>query len=135
MGACYDGHRLRVKEVPFLPLPHAIRVHPAVIATPLRDGETVLLHLDTKRYYSLNALGGQIWRTLAAEPVELGQLPAAMTAFVAELLDLDLLQGAEQGRTLAAWPTGDTLPSLKAYPALAGITFLSGGGVSGPVVI
>ena len=37
-----------------------------VIVTEL-DGEAVLLHLDTKMYYSLNATGLFIWRLLSPE--------------------------------------------------------------------
>jgi hypothetical protein len=116
-------------------LPTAIQVHPAVIATPLRDGETVLLHLDSKRYFSLNALGGLYWRAFGTAPVDLGTLPGTAAGFVAELLDQQLLQSVDEGRVLDSWPLGDVPPSLKTYPALAGITFLSGGGVAGPVVI
>jgi hypothetical protein len=39
----------------------AFRVHPAVVFTPLDDQEGILLHLDTKRYYSLNETGRRIW--------------------------------------------------------------------------
>jgi hypothetical protein len=113
----------------------AIQAHPAVIATPLRDGETVLLHLDSKRYFSLNAIGGLYWQALAGDAVDLANLPAGARDFIADLLDQQLLQPAEQGRTLDVWPQGDAAPALKTYPALAGITFLSGGGVAGPVVI
>lgn len=122
-------------EVPPLPLPRAVCLHPAVIATPLKDGETVLLHLDTKRYFSLNALGGLVWRACGPEAVATDDLPAAWHAFMADLLDLALLQPADDGRPVDSWPVGEGLPTLKTYPALAGITFLSGGGVSGPVVI
>ena len=116
-------------------LPPAIQTHPAVIATPLRDGETVLLHLDTKRYFSLNATGGLLWRALGSEPASLANLPEDARAFVTDLLDQGLLQPAEAGRTVDVWPTGDAAPTLTTYPALVGITFLSGGGVAGPVVI
>jgi hypothetical protein len=115
--------------------PAAIQAHPAVVATPLRDGETVLLHLDSKRYFSLDALGGRYWKTLGNTAVDLANLPAAATVFIASLLEHDLLIAAEQGRTVDTWPEGDAPPAIKTYPALAGITFLSGGGVSGPVVI
>lgn len=33
-----------------------------VITTNLLDGEMVLLHLQTQRYYTLNTTGTQIWR-------------------------------------------------------------------------
>jgi hypothetical protein len=42
-----------------------MRVHPAVVFTPLEDSEAVLLHLDTKRYYTLNETGRRIWELTA----------------------------------------------------------------------
>ena len=42
----------------------SISVHPDVVATELDGHETVLLHLGTKRYFSLNATGSVIWRAL-----------------------------------------------------------------------
>jgi len=38
--------------------------HPDVVDTALDDDETVLLHLGTKCYFSLNATGSAIWRAL-----------------------------------------------------------------------
>ena len=35
-----------------------------VVDTTLNDGEVVLLHLESKMYYSLNSTGEQIWRDL-----------------------------------------------------------------------
>jgi len=35
-----------------------------VVDTTLNDGEVVLLHLESKMYYSLNSTGEQIWRGL-----------------------------------------------------------------------
>ena len=43
-----------------------------VIVTEL-DGEAVLLNLDTKLYFSLNATGVRIWKLLA-EGLTLGQI-------------------------------------------------------------
>lgn len=37
-----------------------------MVSTLLHDNETVLLHLQTQRYYTLNATGSQIWRGLSA---------------------------------------------------------------------
>jgi hypothetical protein len=34
--------------------------------TELHDGTGVVLHLDTKLYFTLNATGVAVWRTLAA---------------------------------------------------------------------
>lgn len=40
------------------------RIHPSVLFTDLEDGTSVLLHLDSKFYYTLNETGTIIWRTL-----------------------------------------------------------------------
>ena len=116
-------------------IPSAVKPHPAVVATPLRDGETILLQLHTKRYYSLNARGGQCWRLLQADGTDLGAAPADCAPFWAELLEQGLVEACSSGTSPAAWPIADIAPTLTTYPALAGITFLSGGGVAGPVVL
>jgi hypothetical protein len=38
--------------------------HPSLVFTRLDDSEAVLLHLDTKRYYTLNETGTRIWELL-----------------------------------------------------------------------
>jgi hypothetical protein len=38
--------------------------HPSLVFTQLDDTEAVLLHLDTKRYYTLNETGTRIWELL-----------------------------------------------------------------------
>ena len=45
-------------------LAQTVRPHPEVVDTALDTGETVLLHLDSKTYYSLNGTGTQIWQDL-----------------------------------------------------------------------
>jgi hypothetical protein len=40
------------------------RPHSEVVDTKLDDGEAVLLHLDSKTYYSLNPTGERIWQGL-----------------------------------------------------------------------
>ena len=37
---------------------------PDVLFTPLHNGEGVLLHLGTKKYYSLNVTGSRIWQLI-----------------------------------------------------------------------
>ncbi len=39
--------------------------NPQVLLTELGDGTGVLLHLDTKFYYTLNATGIFVWKSLA----------------------------------------------------------------------
>jgi hypothetical protein len=41
-----------------------LRPHPSLVFTRLDDSEAVLLHLDTKRYYTLNETGTRIWELL-----------------------------------------------------------------------
>jgi hypothetical protein len=45
-------------------LDQKIRLHPEVVDTELDDGEMVLLHLESKTYYSLNQTGERIWQGL-----------------------------------------------------------------------
>ena len=49
--------------------------HPEVLATVLDNQETVLLHLHTQQYYTLNETGSQIWAALsqAEALVQIGQ--------------------------------------------------------------
>lgn len=46
-----------------LPTPHT-----QALLTELDDGTGVVLHLDTKFYYTLNATGVFVWKQLAAGP-------------------------------------------------------------------
>lgn len=41
-----------------------VRPHAQVVDTRLDEGEVVLLHLDSKTYYSLNPTGARIWSGL-----------------------------------------------------------------------
>jgi hypothetical protein len=45
-------------------LDQKVRPHSEVVDTKLDDGEVVLLHLESKMYYSLNPTGERIWRGL-----------------------------------------------------------------------
>jgi hypothetical protein len=45
-------------------LDQKIRPHPEVVDTGLDAGETVLLHLESKAYYSLNSTGTRIWQVV-----------------------------------------------------------------------
>jgi hypothetical protein len=45
-------------------LDQPIQPHPQVVDTTLDDAELVLLHLDSKTYYSLNSTGQRVWRGL-----------------------------------------------------------------------
>ena len=45
-------------------LDEKVRLHSEVVDTKLDDGEVVLLHLESKMYYSLNPTGERIWQGL-----------------------------------------------------------------------
>lgn len=47
-----------------LTLNSSVSPHSEVVATDLDGTEVVLLHLESKTYYSLNATGRQIWQGL-----------------------------------------------------------------------
>ena len=75
-----------------------IKQHPDVVYTDLVDG-AVLLHLETRTYYSLNEVGAAIWRLLdsaesredlaqrltAEYEVEKGQAESSVSEFIQEL--------------------------------------------------
>ena len=42
------------------------RANPQVVLTEMRDGTAVLLNLDTKFYFTLNASGVFVWKLIAA---------------------------------------------------------------------
>jgi hypothetical protein len=43
-------------------------LHPKCLLTELDDGTGVVLHLDTKLYYTLNETGVFVWKELDASP-------------------------------------------------------------------
>lgn len=45
-------------------LDRKVRPHSEVVDTKLDEGEVVLLHLESKMYYSLNPTGERIWQGL-----------------------------------------------------------------------
>ena len=45
-------------------LEQRVHPHPQVVDTELDEGEVVLLHLESKTYYSLNLTGRRIWQGL-----------------------------------------------------------------------
>ena len=46
-------------------LDQAVKPNPEVVCTDVGGNEAVLLHLDTKKYYSLNQTGLRIWQMLS----------------------------------------------------------------------
>jgi hypothetical protein len=50
-----------------------VHPHPQVVDTELDEGEVVLLHLESKVYYSLNPTGRRIWQGLK-DGLSLGEI-------------------------------------------------------------
>jgi hypothetical protein len=85
---------------------HQVRPHPEVVDTELDTGETVLLHLESKTYYSLNVTGTHIWQGLkqglplqevsrrlhARFAVEAERADSSVLTLVDELLQHQLVQ-------------------------------------------
>jgi Coenzyme PQQ synthesis protein D (PqqD) len=67
-----------------VPLPH-----PQVLFTEIDDGTGVLLHLDTKFYYTLNATGVAVWKALRDRS-------GASVPAIAERLAAEFRVGLEQ---------------------------------------
>ncbi len=56
------------------------RRHPSVVATEL-SGEVVALHLDTKRYYTLNPTASRVWLALEESADETALVAALTSSF------------------------------------------------------
>lgn len=70
------------------------RPHPSVVSTEVEDA-LVILHLDTKRYYTLNSTGATIWRRLTQ-----GKAEAEIVAALAAEYDADEAHLADSTRRL-----------------------------------
>ncbi len=44
-----------------------LRPNPQVVLTEMRDGTAVLLHLETRFYFTLNATGVFLWKLVASD--------------------------------------------------------------------
>jgi Coenzyme PQQ synthesis protein D (PqqD) len=66
-----------------------LKVHPQVVDTKLDEGEVVLLHLDSKIYYSLNLTGQRIWQGLKD-----GLTPRDISRQLQEEFDVDAERAA-----------------------------------------
>lgn len=55
------------------PLTARFQAKPEVVFTRLDESQAALLHLETKRYYSLNETASRLWELLA-EPQDLATL-------------------------------------------------------------
>lgn len=80
---------------------------PEAACAPVEDG-AVLLHMGTRRYYSLNETGAAIWRMLE-EDVAITDIPARLADFYAAdanvvAASLDRLLGELAAENLIAFP-------------------------------
>lgn len=57
-----------------------VRANPRCLLTELGDGTGVLLDLDTKFYFTLNATGVVLWRALGDAPTGLATLAETLAA-------------------------------------------------------
>ena len=83
-----------------------INADPEVVLTELDDGEGVLLHLGTRKYFSLNKTGLEIWQLLSegltrgevserlqsTYRIPLDRADAAVSTLLSDLLDAGLAQ-------------------------------------------
>jgi hypothetical protein len=89
-----------------LTLEQQVCPHPEVVDTVLEDGETVLLHLESTTYYSLNSTGTRIWQGVKQQwtlqeisqrlqtefAVEAARADRSVLALVDELMQQQLVQ-------------------------------------------
>ncbi|MCP3956981.1 MAG: PqqD family protein [bacterium] len=66
-----------------MPPERLFRPHPNIVFTRLDATQSALLHLDTKRYYSVNETGAMIWEMLEGE-----SSPEAIAAEISKEYDL-----------------------------------------------
>lgn len=64
---------------------HAFKIHPKCLLTELDDGTGVVLHLDTKIYYTLNETGVFVWKDIESS----ASTSDALLARVAETFDVE----------------------------------------------
>ena len=70
---------------------------PKDVFTAQLAGEAVILHLDTKRYYRLNATGAEVWRGL-----EQGESREAIARWLVREFTVDLDTAAREVDRLTA---------------------------------
>lgn len=113
------------------------RVSPHALIAPLEDG-AVLLHLRTKRYYSLNATGAVIWemleqgaagddivrRLLSDFEVSEEEAAAGLASLTAELVREEMLERVEPAPM-------DAPPGTGARPGASPVGNVSRGGMAG----
>jgi len=84
---------------------------PQVVCTELRNGESVLLHLGTQSYFTLNKTGTVIWR-LMAQGMDLGGVARELSA----TYQVSRLQAGQNVLDLADQLAAEQLISLDNRP-------------------
>jgi len=59
---------------------NTVRINESSVYTPLDNGETIVLNLNTKNYFSLNESGSFVWE-LIQEGLSLDQMTIRLTEF------------------------------------------------------
>ena len=80
---------------------------PEAACAPVEDG-AVVLHMGTRRYFSLNETGATIWRMLE-DDVVLGEIPARLS----ELYEVDAAAAASAVDQLLGELAGEQLITLE----------------------
>lgn len=64
-----------------------MRPHPRAVLQTMHDGSAVVLHLDTRYYFTLSESGALLWKTLAESAQPVG--PAALVAALTDEYEID----------------------------------------------
>jgi Mn-dependent DtxR family transcriptional regulator len=67
-----------------------VNPHPNVVFTELENGEAVLLHMDSRKYFSLNESGATIWKLL-----EKGKTAGEISQALAEVYEVSPERAAQ----------------------------------------
>lgn len=92
-----------------------VSLNPDVVSTTLENGDTVLMHMGTASYFTLNPTGTHIWRLLtqgcspsaiatqlvATYDVSEQQATASVHALLAQLADQQLVTAVDNAQTVA----------------------------------
>lgn len=85
-----------------------VQPHPDVVDTDLDGTEVVLLHLDSKTYYSLNVTGRRIWKGLKE-----GQTLHSISQHLCKEFDVDADRAGQSVLTLIQELAAHQLVQLK----------------------
>lgn len=75
-------------------MPVRLKVNPAQVVHETIDGETILIHLGTGTYYSLDGLAGEVWAAVLDELSSAEIVAGALDAYDA---DAGLVEGTVAG--------------------------------------